>query len=216
MFTLYLFLATTRSTNQWAHKLIDGVEIEVDEETAIIQGEPTTYITITKPEYPIALLQNIKAGIKILEADTSTPWSVIAVSRLHVAEQFITTPVSWWTPPRTRRGVVNGVGHAMRFLFGTATDSELKEVKLVLEEMQRNQDTTLLWIDQFTIAINHTYEEAQINRNHINLLIKEVQGISSELQNGLSGVLRQIRMVRNQQAVSEIVTQMVIAAQQYT
>ena len=216
MFTLYLFLATTRSTNQWAHKLIDGVEIEVDEETAIIQGELTTYITITKPEYPIALLQNIKASIKILEADTFTPWLVIAVSRLHVAEQFITTPVSWWTPPRTRREVVNGVGHAMRFLFGTATDSELKEVKLVLEKMQRNQDTTLLWIDQFTIAINHTYEEVQININHINLLIIEVQGISSELQNGLSGVLRQIRMVRNQQAVSEIVTQMVIAAQQYT
>ena len=78
----------------------------------------------------------------------------------------------------------------MRFLFGTATDSELKEVKLVLEEMQRNQDTTLLWIDHFPIAINHTYDEVQINKNHINLLIKEVQGISSELQNGLSVVLR--------------------------
>ena len=34
-----------------------------------------------------------------------------------------------------------------------------------------HQDTTLYWIDQFTVAINHSYKEIQINRDHINFLI---------------------------------------------
>ena len=54
-----------------------------------------------------------------------------------------------------------------------------------------------------------------LNRDHINILIKEVRCIISELNNGLSSVLRQIRMVHNQQAISELVTQMTINAQQY-
>ena len=53
--------------------------------------------------------------------------------------------------------MVNGIGSAMKFLFGTATDREMQEVQVILDEMRRNQDTTPHSIDQFTLAINHTY-----------------------------------------------------------
>ena len=215
MFTIFLFLTITYTTGQWAHKLTDGIEIEIDEETVIIQGELTTFITITKPEYPSILLRNIQDLMAILRTETSHPWAVIALSTLQIAEEHITTPISWWQPNRNKRGIVNGVGNAMQFLFGTATDSELKEVQFVLAAMERNQEATVQWIDHLTVAINHTYTEIQINRDQINALIKEVRGIFTELNNGLSGVLRQIRMVRNQQATSDTVTQMLTLAQQY-
>ena len=73
--------------------------------------------------------------------------------------------------------------------------SKRREVRVIVDEMRRNQDTTLHWIDQFKVAINHTYEEIQINRDHINILIKEVESIFTELNNSLSGVQRQTQMV---------------------
>ena len=151
----------------------------------------------------------------MIRQEAPTIGTAIALSRLKIAEDFITIPISLWDTQRRRRGVFNGIGSAMKFLFGTATDSEMQEVRVTLDEMRRNQDTTLHWIDQFTVTINHTYAEIQINRDHINLLIKEVKGIFSEVNNGLSGVLGQIRMVRNQQAIGELVTQMLLSAQQY-
>ena len=40
----------------WATKLTDGVEIEVNEKAAVIEGELTNVITITKPVFPADLL----------------------------------------------------------------------------------------------------------------------------------------------------------------
>ena len=58
------------------------------------------------------------------------------------------------------RGVVNGIGYATQFLFGTAADTGMQEVRVLLDEMSRKQDTTLHWIDQFTGAINHSCESS--------------------------------------------------------
>ena len=69
--------------------------------------------------------------------------TAIALSRFKIAEDFITIPISWWDTQQSRRGVVNGIGSAMKFLFGTATDSEMQEERVILDEMRRNQDTTL-------------------------------------------------------------------------
>ena len=207
MLTLCALVRIALAQTHWATKLTDGVEIEVDEEAAVIEGELTTFITITKPVFPADLLQDIIFTTSMIRQETPSIGTAKVLSRLKIAEDFITIPISWWDTQQSRRGVVNGIGSAIKFLFGTATDSEMQEVRVILDEMRRDQDTTLHWIDQFTVTINHTYGEIQINRDHINLLFKEVKGILSELNNGLSGVLRQIRMVRNQQAVSELVTQ---------
>ena len=50
MLTLCLLISMALAHTNWATKLTDGIEIEVDEETAVIEGELTTFITVTKPE----------------------------------------------------------------------------------------------------------------------------------------------------------------------
>ena len=215
VFTLLLLLTAVQLTEQWARKLPDGVEITVDKETAIIQGEWTIFITITKPNFPDYLLKGITQLIQRVNSTTINTWATVAMSRLQLAANVVSTPVSWWNPKRRRRGVINGIGHAMNFLFGTATEDELRDVKDILNEIQKEQGAITQWIDQFTVVINHTYTEIQTNRNHLNKLAAEIEGIATELNSGLAGLLRQIRIVRGRQAISEMITQISMLAEQY-
>ena len=47
---LSLLLTFLCSNGQWARKLPDVVEVEVNKETAVIQGQVTMHFTITKPD----------------------------------------------------------------------------------------------------------------------------------------------------------------------
>ena len=49
-------LATSDSREQWTRPPADGVEIQVDTETAIIQVELTIFISITKPKFLFELI----------------------------------------------------------------------------------------------------------------------------------------------------------------
>ena len=58
MLTVCALISIALAQAHWATKLTDGVEIEVGEEAAIIEGELTTFKTITKPVFPADLLQD--------------------------------------------------------------------------------------------------------------------------------------------------------------
>ena len=93
MFKLCLFISMAFGHTHWATKLADGFEMEVDEDTAIIEGELTIFITITKPEFPADLLQDIMKTMAIIRQMAPSMGTAIALSRLNIAKGSITIPI---------------------------------------------------------------------------------------------------------------------------
>ncbi len=75
--------------------------------------------------------------------------------------------------PRVRRGLINVIGHGLKELFGPATESDVSDnMKQMVRELADQQGRIVSHLDKFTTIINHTYDEIQINREHLNLLTR--------------------------------------------
>ena len=68
---------------------------------------------------------------------------------------------------RERRGLFDAVGHAFRFLLGTATDNKVENIKRVVYALAESQGRMVTLMNEFTTIVNHIYE-IQANRNQIN------------------------------------------------
>jgi ABC-type transporter Mla subunit MlaD len=86
----------------------------------------------------------------------------------------------------------------MHFLFGTATEDEVEDVREVVRDLASNQGRLIHQLNHFTTIINHTFDEIQANRNRINTITRQlntmVRDINDKLQN-LAACLHRLTMV---------------------
>ncbi len=127
------------------------------------------------------------------------------MARLKGMEKAIQSPRRWWRTMRNnrnqegpdlrvRRGLVDAVGHAFKFLFGSATDDEVQDIKRVVGLLAQKQDRMLSLMSEFTTVINHTYDEIQTNRNQLNSVRTTLYNLSRRLDSDLSSIVKRIRI----------------------
>lgn len=170
----------------WITEIRDGLDLEIDSRTKVIQGEWTVLITLDEPVPPIVLLNYIEALLTLTnEVPRLSQWTAGWTSRLLAVRDQCTNPRRWWLPPnqqlRTRRGLVNAVGHALNFLFGTATEEEVADVHHLVNQLQVKQERIVTLLSQFSTVINHTYDEIQTNRDQLNRINWHLSALTHDI-----------------------------------
>lgn len=193
-------LVLTVTTSQlppvpWIKPLPDGLDLRITNDAVVVVcGEWTVMITITEPKPPPELLDfvfHLRSQLQnqtIFNAAPSTGW----LDRLHLIEQECITPHQWWASAKTR-GLINVVGGALHYLFGTATDDDIKDVKKMLNQLQRNQGRLVNQVYQFTTILNHTYDEIQATHTQLNRITENLRHFTHRLNVYLKNVVSQIR-----------------------
>ncbi len=208
---------------QWAQPLQDGLDVEIDDKCSVIAGEWTVLITIDEPQQPADLSLLIE---QVRDITTTTPslgkyangWH----QRLREVERICGSPRRWWrtmskmsSSTQTRRGLFNAFGHAFSFLFGTATESEIRDIQKVVSSLASNQSRIMHSISQFTTIVNHTYDEIQINRNQLNLITSTLHRMRTSWNDALSSLARQLQLQTIRMDIEQILTQLEAAAQRF-
>ena len=90
----------------------------------------------------------------------------------------IRKPQQWWTRRRNqeKRGLVDGIGGALNFLFGTATD-----VQNIVKGFAESQGEVIQRLNEFTVIVNHTYDEVQANRDQIMLFVTDYKNLLEKM-----------------------------------
>jgi hypothetical protein len=68
---------------------------------------------------------------------------------------------------RSRRGLIDGVGLITQSLFGLATDADVKEVRVKVEENRRMLQEVTHWSSEWTSVVNATFHLARENRRFL-------------------------------------------------
>ena len=89
---------------------------------------------------------------------------------------------------RSRRGLIDAIGHGLHFLFGTATDDDVEDIQKLVENLAANQSRIFNQMAQFTTIINHTYDKIQANRDRINLITKRMTSALQDIDGQLRGL----------------------------
>ena len=95
----------------------------------------------------------------------------------------IRKPQQWWTCRRNqeKRDLVDGIGGALNFLFGTATDDEIKDVQNIVKGFAESQGEVIQRLNEFIVIVNHTYDEVQANRDQIMLFVTDNKNLLEKI-----------------------------------
>lgn len=207
---------------QWAQPLQDGLDIETDAKCSVIAGEWTVLITIDEPQVPEELSLLVDQVQDRISTLTTLPYTEGWRQRLREVGRISKNPRRWWRTmgepersQRTRRGLMNVFGHAFRYLFGTATESEVNDIKKVVNSLAYNQSRIMHQVSQFTTIINHTYDEIQINRNQLNVITTTLHRMRNAWADDLRSLSRQLQIQTIRIDVELILTQIEAFVQSY-
>ena len=83
---------------------------------------------------------------------------------------------------RTKRGLINFIGQLSNSLFGTATESEITEIREKIEEnRQLNQDIST-WQKQYIAVVNRTKNEVIENRKLLNNITSNMYQVTDAIK----------------------------------
>jgi len=189
---------------KWIQKITDGLELETDEHCFVIAGEWTVLIAIDEPQPPPGVWRFLRdLQLAITRNSLLNQYAPGWLGRLRGLRSKVDNPERWWRndqfPARTqrnRRGLINAAGHVFKFLFGTATEDEVEDIKRVVREFERRQGRMLTMMGEFTTIVNHTYDEIQTNRDQLNLLAQTVRSLTGRLTSELSFLHQRLKMLR--------------------
>lgn len=166
----------------WITEVIDGVETSLNANTFVIEGDWTLLITLAEPVLPSSFITFTQALNTYLIRDPDRQMksqggqllSTNYQSRLANTVLRTNTLNRWWNPgkyhPRTRRGLLNLVGHGFQFLFGTATEADVRDVQDQIEAVQHNQQLLTVNVQRFTTVLNYAQREINTTRAQVNHL----------------------------------------------
>lgn len=83
---------------------------------------------------------------------------------------------------RKRRAALPFVGTALSYLFGTATDSNLKHLRLALSSLRDSQAKTIHVVSESVSLVNKTHSQVRENRDAINSLINVTERFEDRIR----------------------------------
>ena len=108
------------------------------------------------------------------------------LSRIHQVQYRLTSLSSskdeTITHSRGKRGLFDFVGHISRALFGTATDSEVLEVKQMIERVGSATDGVTHVVQELVTVVNKTQESTIANRARLNELAQRQNHVSAFIE----------------------------------
>ena len=84
---------------------------------------------------------------------------------------------------RVQRSLIPIIGKGLNFLFGTATESNLKTIHNNVDRLAKNQEEMAYVIDENISVINVTRVEMSENRQAINKVISSLSLLDSKIGN---------------------------------
>jgi hypothetical protein len=82
---------------------------------------------------------------------------------------------------RNRRGILDFVGGALNFLFGTATEDQVKECQTYIQKLHHRQERVVHLTEKLITVVNQTYEEVRKNRQQITQLWTYLSHVSATI-----------------------------------
>ena len=222
--TLLLILYTPAASANWIKPLPDGLKVTTDNDVNVVRGEWTVLITIEEPRPPrdlFKLVQRTRTSINLFRGDLAAytrPYQANWHVRLREIEKECETPHRWWRRQdgaRRRRGLIDGIGSALNYLFGVATDDQIGQIQETIRDMSENQKRIVNYIDQFTSVLNHTYDEIQANRNQINVLNQKLRDLASVMRSDMSTLQTNLDWLSTRITFETIISQLEDVSHRY-
>ena len=95
-------------------------------------------------------------------------------------------------PSMSKRAVLPFMGSILSSLFGTATQKDLSNLKMMVETMSSSNKRMVHVIDESLSIVNKTNKEVRVNRNAINQLSKATQILTERFELLHDTVVRQM------------------------
>lgn len=192
----------------WITEIPDGLEVDLDSQALVVRGEWTVLITLDEPQPPVGVTDHINSLLALAGKTRLSMWTPGWKSRLNTVQRQCTSPRRWWLhqKTRTKRGLLNIVGKASKFLFGTATDDDLRDVHRLVNQLQERQNRLVTVVSEFTTVVNHTYDEIQANRDQLNRIIWHLSALAHAINQRFETLTIELQ-VQRQRADFEMLVQ---------
>ncbi|KAG8239544.1 hypothetical protein J437_LFUL019265 [Ladona fulva] len=92
------------------------------------------------------------------------------------------TSKGFYPRPRAKRGLLNFGWEALKFLFGTLDDEDLKKLNEHIESMEGREQATIHLLKLQATVINTTYATAQANSKELDKVVKTTKGLVAEVK----------------------------------
>ena len=83
---------------------------------------------------------------------------------------------------RSSRAALPFVGTALSYLFGTATEGNLKQLRLALSSLRDSQAKTIHVVSESILLVNKTRPQVRENRDAINSLVNVTNMLADKVQ----------------------------------
>ena len=165
----------------------DGLIVTTGGDVHAVTSYWKLVVTLDKPPPPIDVLEYAQHLLTAIEKLDYTGVFVASwLSRIHQVQYWLTGLSSskdeTITPSRGKRGLFDFVGHISRALFGTATDSEVSEVKQMIQRVGSATNGVTHVVQELVTVVNKTRESAIANRVRLNELALRQNHMSAFLQ----------------------------------
>lgn len=208
----------------------DGVLIEEVGPTRTIEALWTTLVVINPPkEVPMqAWIDQVRRGIqsvgsKVSEQDQQT-WQ----ARLDALD--LQQPTGGANHSRSfralhsrrhriRRGVLNLVGEISRSLFGTAMDSDIRELRTALDVVGRNSQVLMHDRSRMLSIVNQTRKYVQENRFDITDLQRHQEAMDSQIldfSDDITKLSHRVSKLALARSIDQVIAQLTVVHESYS
>ena len=191
-------------TNKWITEVNDGVEVELDNDAKVIEGDWTLLITLPEPCIPTSFttaLDTIESYLfnGMPGAFNMPKEQANYIQRLQAIRRQAVPHSPWWHTTNTdsplhsrqRRGQLNAIGNAFQWLFGTATDEDVQDIQRQMADMEYNQELIAIDFKRFTSILDYSRIELNVTRHKVNELVKQY----NELVNLTTGIQANLSLI---------------------
>ena len=171
----------------------DGVRIQQEGSTRIIEAMWTTLVVINPPnEVPMQTWVNqVRKGIQVVGAHVTPEDQRTWEARLGVLERQGPVPDTLLDrplrsirsrPKRTKRAPLGIIGEASKYLFGTATEEDISELKRAVRQAARAAGVIYHRTEKMVSVVNQTRRFVRENREDVLDLQRHQARLQEQLQ----------------------------------
>ena len=212
----------TTQNIDWILPLQDGLRIIHNFDTKVITGQWTVLVTLDTPVVPtdfFDFVSQLRSRLVAPAVAMSTSFRDECERRLDQAENMITQPQDWYShstgTKRSKRGLFNLVGHGLQFLFGTAQESEVRDARYRIKNIETVSERLIKDGNSLTVIINSAYDHMLENRKRINLLTTKFTEAFQLLNKQINSLHSTVRVIYWQGNIDKAMTQLKLHCRDY-
>ena len=178
---IWILVSVSGDTEKTALVNKDGLVVTTEDDVHAVTSYWKLVVTLEEPPHPTDVLEYATNLLTVIKnVNITGTFKSSWLSRIHQVRYRLTslpdsrTRMSTYvkTDSRVKRGLFDFVGHISHALFGTATEEEVQETRLMIEKMHSNNDAVTHVVQDLVTIVNKTQENTIVNRVRLNELTK--------------------------------------------